>query len=109
MNASLNISGSGSIQVAGENDLEQNPDNLAAERGPSLFDARHRFVFSYQWSLPFWQHQPFIMQAFIERAYLPRVVPLLRRPYSTKRLLLEIVRARKQRLPLLDNYERASV
>ena len=55
--SSFNISGSGSIQVAGENDLAQNPNNLAAERGPSLFDARHRLVFSYQWSLPFWQHQ----------------------------------------------------
>jgi Carboxypeptidase regulatory-like domain/TonB dependent receptor len=55
--SSFNISGSGSIQVAGENDLAQNPFNLAAERGPSLFDARHRFVFSYEWSIPFWQHQ----------------------------------------------------
>jgi len=54
--SSFNISGSSSIQVAGENDLAQNPFNLAAERGPSLFDARHRLVFSYQWSLPFWQH-----------------------------------------------------
>ena len=54
--SSFNISGSGSIQVAGENDLAQNPFNLAAERGPSLFDARHRLVFSYEWSLPFWQH-----------------------------------------------------
>jgi hypothetical protein len=32
-----------------------------------------------------------------------RGVPLLRRPCSNKRLLLEIVRAHKQRLPLLDN------
>src|SRR5450432_3503783 len=55
--SSFNISGSGSIQTAGENDLAQNPANLAAERGPSLFDARHRFVFSYQWSIPFWQNQ----------------------------------------------------
>ena len=54
--SSFNISGSGAIEVAGENDLAQNPFNLAAERGPSLFDARHRLVFSYQWSLPFWQH-----------------------------------------------------
>ena len=54
--SSFNISGSGSIQTAGENDLAQNPANLAAERGPSLFDARHRLVFSYQWDLPFWQH-----------------------------------------------------
>src|SRR5258708_18690536 len=54
--SSFNISGSGSVQVAGENDLAQDPFNLAAERGPSLFDARHRLGFSYQWSLPFWQH-----------------------------------------------------
>ncbi len=54
--SSFNISGSGSIEVAGENDLAQNPFNLAAERGPSLFDARHRFVFSYQWSIPFLLH-----------------------------------------------------
>jgi len=27
-----------------------------AERGRSMFDARHRFVLSYQWSLPFLQH-----------------------------------------------------
>jgi hypothetical protein len=55
--SSFNISGSSSKQVAGENDLAQNPFNLAAERAPSLFDARHRFVLSYQWSLPFW-NQP---------------------------------------------------
>jgi len=55
--SSFNIAGSSSIQVAGENDLAQNPRNLAAERGPSLFDARHRFVLSYQWSLPFFEHQ----------------------------------------------------
>ncbi len=28
---------------------------MGAERGRSLFDARHRLVFSYQWSLPFWK------------------------------------------------------
>ncbi len=55
--SSFNIAGSSSIPVAGENDLAQDPRNLAAERGPSLFDTRHRLVFSYQWSLPFWQHQ----------------------------------------------------
>jgi hypothetical protein len=55
--SSFNIAGSSSIQVAGENDLAQDPRNLAAERGSSLFDARHRLVFSYQWSLPFFEHQ----------------------------------------------------
>jgi hypothetical protein len=49
------MTGSASKPVAGENDLAQNPFNLAAERGPSLFDARHRLVLSYQWSLPFWK------------------------------------------------------
>jgi len=29
-----------------------NPINLNATYGPSLFDARHRFVFSYVWELP---------------------------------------------------------
>jgi outer membrane receptor protein involved in Fe transport len=54
--SSFNITGSASQPVAGENDLAQNPFNLAAERGPSMFDARQRLVLSYQWSLPFLQH-----------------------------------------------------
>jgi hypothetical protein len=51
--SSFNMTGSAARPVAGENDLAQNPRNLAAERGRSLFDARHRFVLSYQWALPF--------------------------------------------------------
>ena len=54
--SSFNITGSASQPVAGENDLAQDPFDLAAERGPSMFDARNRLVFSYQWSLPFLQH-----------------------------------------------------
>jgi hypothetical protein len=54
--SSFNITGSASQPVAGENDLAQNPFDLAAERGSSMFDARHRLVLSYQWSLPFLQH-----------------------------------------------------
>jgi outer membrane receptor protein involved in Fe transport len=53
--SSFNMTGSASKPVAGENDLAQNPFNLAAERGRSLFDARHRLVLSYQWSLPLWR------------------------------------------------------
>ena len=53
--SSFNMTGSAAKPVAGENDLAQNPFNLAAERGLSLFDARHRFVFSYVWELPFWR------------------------------------------------------
>ncbi|HTA85921.1 MAG TPA: hypothetical protein VK729_06595, partial [Silvibacterium sp.] len=52
--SSFNITGSEAKPVAGENDLAQDPFNLAAERGLSLFDARNRFVASYVWALPFW-------------------------------------------------------
>ena len=55
--SSFNITGSASKPVAGENDLAQDPFNLAPERGLSLFDARNRFVASYEWALPFW-NQP---------------------------------------------------
>ena len=44
--STLNVAGSAPTLVAGENDLAQNPFDLRAEHGPSLFDARHRFVFS---------------------------------------------------------------
>ncbi len=54
--SSFNITGSAAKPVAGENDLAQDPFNLAAERGLSLFDARNRFVASYEWALPFWDH-----------------------------------------------------
>jgi hypothetical protein len=53
--SSFNMTGSASKPVAGENDLAQDPFNLAAERGRSLFDTRHRLVLSYQWSLPLWR------------------------------------------------------
>lgn len=54
--SSFNMTGSAAKPVAGENDLAQNPANLAAERGLSMFDARHRFVFSYEWALPLWTY-----------------------------------------------------
>jgi len=54
--SSFNITGSAAKPVAGENDLAQNPFDLKAERGLSLFDARNRFVASYEWTLPFWNH-----------------------------------------------------
>jgi hypothetical protein len=53
--SSFNMTGSASKPVAGENDLAQDPFNLAAERGRSLFDSRHRLVLSYQWSIPLWR------------------------------------------------------
>ena len=51
--SSFNITGSASQSTAGENDLAQNPFDLSAEHGRSMFDARNRFVISYQWNLPF--------------------------------------------------------
>ena len=42
----MNLSGAAARPLAGENDLAQNPFDLEAEWGPSLFDARHRFVAS---------------------------------------------------------------
>jgi Carboxypeptidase regulatory-like domain/TonB dependent receptor len=63
--SSFNMTGSAAKPVAGENDLAQNPFDLAAERGPSLFDARHRFVFSYQWSLPFFLQSGGFTQAVL--------------------------------------------
>jgi carboxypeptidase family protein len=53
--SSFNITGSASQSVAGENDLAQNPFDLPAERGRSMFDSRHRLVLSYEWMLPFWR------------------------------------------------------
>ncbi|MGO9271044.1 MAG: carboxypeptidase regulatory-like domain-containing protein [Terriglobia bacterium] len=50
--SSFNITGSASQPIAGENDLAQNPFDLAAERGRSMFDARNRAVISYQWQIP---------------------------------------------------------
>jgi hypothetical protein len=48
----MNLSGAAAKPLAGENDLAQNPFDVAAERGPSLFDARHRFVASGSWMTP---------------------------------------------------------
>ncbi len=53
--STFNLTGSASKPLAGENDLAQNPFDVAAERGRSLFDARQRFVLSYQWALPWWR------------------------------------------------------
>ena len=48
----MNLSGAAAKPLAGENDLAQNPFDLEAEYGPSLFDARHRFVASASWEPP---------------------------------------------------------
>ena len=50
--SAMNLSGAAARPLAGENDLAQNPFDLEAEWGPSLFDARHRVVASGSWSMP---------------------------------------------------------
>ncbi len=52
--STLNVAGSAPTLVAGENDLAQNPFDLAAEKGPSLFDSKFRFVFSGSYAIPAW-------------------------------------------------------
>jgi hypothetical protein len=51
--SSVNVNNSSGTGLVGENDLAQNPFNLRAEHGPSLFDARQRFVASGTWEIPF--------------------------------------------------------
>ncbi len=53
--SSLHIAGPAPILVSGEMDLAQNPFDLRAEHGRSLFDARHRLVASGIWQ-PAWFH-----------------------------------------------------
>ncbi len=56
--SSMNLAGASSQPLAGENDLAQNPFDLAAEHGPSLFDARHRMVGSGSWQPHIPGHAP---------------------------------------------------
>jgi len=51
--SSLNETGSGPNGASGETDIAQNPFNLRAEHGPSIFDARHRWVMRRVLELPF--------------------------------------------------------
>jgi hypothetical protein len=48
----MNLNLTSAQALAGENDLAQNPFDWNAERGPSLFDAKHRLVASGLWELP---------------------------------------------------------
>jgi hypothetical protein len=50
--SSMNVAGSAPRLISGENDIAQNPFDLAAEHGPSLFDARHRWTFNGSWQVP---------------------------------------------------------
>ena len=61
--SAMNLSGSAAKPLSGENDLAQNPFNLAAEHGPSLFDARHRFVASGTYELRLAASRPAALRA----------------------------------------------
>ncbi len=49
--SAMNLGGAAARPLAGENDIAQNPFDLRAEHGRSLFDARHRFVLSGSWEI----------------------------------------------------------
>jgi len=63
--SAMNLAGAAARPLAGENDLAQNPFDLDAERGPSLFDARHRIVASASWILPTWTSGPAVVRAIL--------------------------------------------
>jgi hypothetical protein len=61
--SAMNLGGAAARPLAGENDIAQNPFNLRAEHGPSLFDARHRFVASGSYQLPQLRYSPRLARA----------------------------------------------
>ena len=63
--SAMNLSGAAAKPLAGENDLAQNPFDLEAEYGPSLFDARHRFVASASWEPPVSDGLPAALRALL--------------------------------------------
>jgi hypothetical protein len=74
--SSLNIAGSAPTLVAGENDLAQNPFDLAAEHGPSLFNAKNRFVFSGTYTLPSWSTAPHLAGLLVNGWQMNTIVTL---------------------------------
>jgi hypothetical protein len=63
--SSLHIAGPAPILVSGEMDLAQNPFNLAAEHGPSLFDARQRLVLHAMYETPWFKAEPGLRRALL--------------------------------------------
>jgi hypothetical protein len=63
--SSMNLAGASSQPLAGANDLAQNPFDLRAEHGPSLFDARHRIVASGSWQIHIAQAAPGALRKMI--------------------------------------------
>ncbi len=63
--SAMNLGGAAARPLAGENDIAQNPFDLRAERGPSLFDARHRLVASGSYALPGMKSAPAAARAVL--------------------------------------------
>jgi hypothetical protein len=64
--SAMNLSGAAAKPLAGENDLAQNPFNLGAEYGPSLFDARHRFIASASWEARISTRAPALVRVLLD-------------------------------------------
>jgi len=64
--STVNVNNSSGTGLAGENDLAQNPFDLRAEHGPSLFDATHRFVASGSWEIPLAKHAHGVSRALLQ-------------------------------------------
>ena len=64
--SAMNLSGAAAKPLAGENDLAQNPFDLDAEYGPSLFDARHRLVASASWEPRVSASLPMVVRAILD-------------------------------------------
>ena len=62
--SSMNLAGASSQPLAGENDLAQNPFDLDAEHGPSLFDARQRIAASGSYQIRFSGGVPLVQKLF---------------------------------------------
>jgi hypothetical protein len=72
----MNLSGAAAKPLAGENDLAQNPLDLEAEYGPSLFDARHRFVASGSWQPAVPERAPAAVRALFGRWQINAIASL---------------------------------
>ena len=60
--STMNMAGASSQPLAGANDLAENPFDLRAEHGASLFDARNRFVASVSWQARISQSAPILVR-----------------------------------------------
>jgi hypothetical protein len=74
--SSMNLSGAAAKPLAGENDLAQNPFDLEAEYGPSLFDARHRFVANVSWQAHVVPSAPSAVRAIFDAWQLNAIASL---------------------------------